>query len=78
VGATITLNGRNFNTISGNNKVEVDGYAAPVLSATATQLKFLIPWVPIGTWTGSWREVAVRVENVTTHSAATTLMKVQA
>lgn len=49
-GDTIVMNGSNFSTTPANNIVTINGVAATVFSATATQLKVIVP--AVGNTTG--------------------------
>lgn len=44
-GDTILMNGHNFSTTPANNNVTINGVTATVLSATASQLKLIVPAV---------------------------------
>lgn len=44
-GDTLTITGRNFSAVAANNAVTINGVAAAVQSATATQLKVIVPAV---------------------------------
>ena len=64
-GNTITILGQGFSTVAANNVVKMNGVAATVVSATATQL---VIQVPAGTTSG---QITVTVNGVTVSSGPT-------
>lgn len=42
-GSTITLNGQGFGTVPGDHTVKINGVQIPVISATTTELKVILP-----------------------------------
>ncbi|MES2179465.1 MAG: Ig-like domain-containing protein [Gemmatimonadota bacterium] len=47
-GTVLTINGANFDAIAANDVVSIRGYAAPVITATASQLTVTVPCVSSG------------------------------